>query len=140
MTGMDIRTFPRLRLIAGDAGRVSIVALADLLRDLDGLTAADHGDLLVTAEAGPRPWWQRLLGAERYVQICFALRWNGAEADLHFYDIDNSEHRVIDAATPAGNFFGEDDLPIRKELALRALRDFIATGQRPDYVTYRFAK
>lgn len=137
---MDFNQFGTVRIVIGEEDEVVDVSLPDLSEKVAEVASTHRGEMHAFADAGPRPLWHRLLGASRYIQSCFLLRWQGAAADLMLFDENNSEYRAILLDADPTSQLGEEAFPLAKELALTTLRDFIATGRRPDYLQYRFSK
>ena len=128
----------------------SMQALCSRIADAESFA---KGRLSVTVDAGPRPFWQRFLGAKRFVEIFFAVEWFEDYASLIFYDENASEYRVIDKAEPVTATaevrskiaHGEPDALaldecMHKARAFRAVAEFLQTGARPSWLSYHFVR
>ena len=128
----------------------SIAALRD---QIAASGSSEGGRLSVSADAGPRPLWQRLLGANRYVEMFFAVEWYQGHAALIFYDENSSEYRALDKEHPvapspeirARISHGESEPCPSEECmsqprAFRALAEFLQSGTRPTWLSYRYVR
>lgn len=115
-----------------------------------------EGGIYVKKDYGRRPikgWWQRLLlGAEVWdILPCFQLHWYLDYAALSFEDriycynaIDHRMYQPGDIPVKIRTRLNvEDANPTPREecmlkyRAFRAVREFIETGNRPDWLSYR---
>lgn len=128
----------------------TIQSLADLQERVAMAAKSSNGRLFLSADAGPRPLWQRILGAKRFVELLFAIEWCEGFATLMFYDENASEYRAIDKEHPVSP--SEDvrrriahgevlpcpvDECMEKTRAFRALSDFMSEGNRPEWLAYK---
>jgi hypothetical protein len=112
------------------------------------------GKIAFSADDGPRPWWQRFIfGAARYNRPYFRLEWSSDVYALIFYDDNASEYRVLSNVILENASeqlrkeisFGESQpLPIKycisKDIVLRAIKEFLNSGERPQWLEYEFVE
>jgi len=96
---MAIGQYSAWRLEVNDVGSV-VTSLDDLRYQIDVAASLSQGRIWVDADAGPRPLWQRLLGAKRYVEFFFSIEWFADYACLIFHHEDASEYRALDHSEP----------------------------------------
>jgi hypothetical protein len=122
--------------------------LSQLEQDLEG---AIH----VFKDYGKRPlrhWWQRLFRVADWHRVeSFTLFWYSQYAALTFYDEHSSEYHAIDQH-PARDVPTEIRLKLeeptpapseecmQKTRAFAAAREFIDTGKRPEWLSYRYVR
>lgn len=130
---------------------ISVSSVAELRRQIAHAKDVESGRLSVCIDAGPRPWWHRFFGAERYTVSLFALEWYDQYASLIFHDEDWSEYRSIDRDQPVAPD-GEVRIKIahgevkphpidecmRKERAFSAVNSYLESGIRPGWLSYRY--
>jgi hypothetical protein len=112
-----------------------------------------QGRLWIGKDGGPRPWWHRMFGAQRWTDSIFAIEWHNDAAALIFHDDNWSEYRALRPKELAP--YSEDvrlkiahgesspaleDECISKELAFKAIKEALKYGQRPTWLNYRFVE
>lgn len=105
--------------------RIELESLDEVRRFVNDSEKAPTGELNITADIGPRPWWHQLFGARRYVWIYFIMSWKADTASLTFMDEDGAEYVATGTLT--------------KEQAFTAVREFLDTGERPANLAYEKA-
>ena len=137
-----------------DGNDQSFDTVNELILCVEKIQVSSSGKLSISYDDGPRPWWGRFLGlAPRYISGFTALQWCNDFSSLIFLDEDWSEYHVLDKTHPVNP---PDSLRLRidhgnltpraiedcmgKERAFRALREALQTGERPDWVSYRFVE
>lgn len=149
---LDIRTFLEWQAELNDS-QVTIHTAQQLVDFLNRAESLPSGTLSLSADAGPRPWWERLFGAKRFVVSFFAMDWSQDCASLIFHDENGSEYRVLDLdhpVTPDDSVrrqiaHGEltphpIDECLTKERAFAGVRYFVSSGQRPEWFDYRYVR
>jgi hypothetical protein len=114
------------------------------------------GHLVIDKDYGlfrPR-WWERLLGRSgRDRRVCFMLGWRGSYARLDFMDDCGSVYIALDHEQPVDapedirlQLSGGEPTPappeecMQKTRAFAAAREFIDTGTRPEWLSYRYVR
>ncbi len=104
-----------------------------------------------------RTWWERLFSGRLVWERmeCFTLYWYDEYAALVFSDEQSSEYHAIDHQHPMVDVpteirirlnANEDGSPIpseeclQKSRAFAAAREFIDTGVRPEWLSYRYVR
>lgn len=149
---MDIRTAASWIIELNEVDS-RIEKLAELSAHIDGAESLPQGSLSIYSDVGPRPLWQRMFGAKRIVVSYFSLEWYAEFASLIFHDDDWSEFRSLDQECPVAPpsdvrlkiAHGElkphpQEECLMKSRAFEAVRAFIACGDRPSWLTYRFVR
>jgi hypothetical protein len=135
-----------------DGDDVPAATMAELKEHIANAERLEGGTLAVYADGGPRPWWHRLFGLQRRFVLCyFMLEWCGDYASLMFLDENWSEYRAIDEAHPVNpseeirvKIAHGEVIPhpvnecMKKERAFAAVRAFLDSGLRPEWLKYRF--
>lgn len=112
------------------------------------------GRLTLMADDGARPWWQRyLFGLKRFHRLLLSCEWSGDIAGLNLYDENSSEYRArplarlenVAASSKAMIRFGEaqpidDNFLVLKEDLKTAVKQFLASGVRPECFNYEFVE
>jgi hypothetical protein len=137
---MDVRSAKRWILTLND-----VESLLDSIQKLGQLVvqakSLENGRLTVCADGGERPWWHRILGARRWVISFFALDWKENRARLIFHDEDWSEYRASDPAQlKSDDVVKTMDEWIVKDRAFEAVLEFLESGSRPSWLSYRFVE
>lgn len=125
---------------------------------LDEQDQLDNGQVFVQKEHGMirARWWQRVFGSPAYIrdlEFCFMLDWHGPYASLVFLDGAGSEYRALDLKQPVDapeeirlQLSGGEPTPapakecMQKTRAFAAVREFIDTGMRPEWLSYRYVR
>lgn len=131
----------------------TVSSLKALVEQLALAERLPQGRLALSADAGPRPLWQRILGARRWVDIFFAVEWYGEYASLIFLDENGSEYRALDHVAPVSPSeevrtkiaHGEIrphliEECMGKDRAFTAIREFLQSGERPAWLRYRYVR
>ena len=121
-----------------------------LVAHLAALEQEASGHLWVLTDRGPTKGWRRFFGPKRDVTPCFTVEWDTGFASLIFLDDSWSEYRAIDSGQPVSP---SEEIRLRishgeptphpteqcmdKARAFAAMREFIASGDRPDWLTYK---
>ncbi|MDX1584383.1 MAG: hypothetical protein R3338_12365 [Thermoanaerobaculia bacterium] len=124
---------------------------AAVLDCLEQLSESRSGAVTVWQDMGSRPWWQRFLGlGARDLNQRLALQWCEDAAALIFFDDDAGEHRVLDRDHPV---HASEDVRLRlshgesspappeecmpTDRSWLAIREFMLSGRRPRWLSYR---
>ena len=136
---MDIRSAKRWTLVLNNVESLldSLTKVGQLVAQAESL---ETGRLTVCADGGERPWWHRILGAPRWVISFFALDWRENRARLIFHDEDWSEYRATDPGEFTDGARKPEDEWIAKDRAFEAVREFLESGSRPSWLSYRFVE
>ena len=126
----------------------------DLIAHLSTLEPLAAGSLSVQVDRGPTKGWLRFLGgAKRDIEPCFTVEWAGSYASLIFHDDAWSEYRAIDHEQPV--VASEDERRkiahgelaphpteecMAKTRAFVAIREFLESGARPNWLRYRYVE
>jgi len=148
--GMDIRTTSPW-IVESNGVDDMVATMDDVSRQLSVAEQSAEGSLSICADLGPRPLWQRILGAKRNVISYFMLEWADGYASLIFHDEKWSEFRAIDKEHPVAPSestrlkMAHGELrphPIEecmeKKRAFDAVRHLLQTGERPSWLSYRY--
>lgn len=135
------------------AEQTTVTSLDELRSRVSDAASLESGRLFLCADAGPRPFWQRIFGVSRYSDFLFAIEWFDDYASLIFLDPNASEYRALDTGQPVRPpedirrriAHGEVQPPPAEECmlkvrAFRALEDFLRTGERPEWLSYRLVE
>ena len=142
---------------AEDAEPIYFRSTEELKSFLVELERREAGQLHVFKDYGKRPlrwWWQRLFRvADWHTLPCLTLFWCDRYATLMFHDEASSEYHAL-APSPVAdvpteirlllNF--EEPTPasseecLQKTRAFAAAREFIDTGVRPEWLSYRYVR
>ncbi|WP_397574034.1 hypothetical protein [Silanimonas sp.] len=131
---IQLRRFSEWQLSVDDDGPVVYRDLALVLKAITEATSRSIGGLHLLSDDGPRPFWQRVLGASRYVRTHLTLEWSPDGARLSFSDENNSEHRVLRDLT------GGDDEVISLDRALQLIEYAIAHDALPSDTRFRYVR
>lgn len=101
MVIMDIVRHTLLVVNLNDIDRKEVTSISDVRAIVFAAKELEVGSLWVSADGGSRPWWHRLLGANRWVIPYFSLAWSGDAAVLTFLDEDASEYKAADRDGPS---------------------------------------
>jgi hypothetical protein len=123
----------------------------EMATHLDGLEKLPDGRLSLMVDHGPVTGWRRVFGVKRDVSGCFSVEWYSHYASLIFLGDSWSEYRVRDTARPVqssdddrtriahGEFQAHPiDECMEKGRAFTAIREYLKTGERPTWLTYKF--
>ena len=149
---MALTQYNAWRLEVNDSASV-VTSISELRRKIANASSLSEGRIWLAADAGPRPIWQRVLGAKRYVELFFSIEWCAEYASLIFHDENASEHRVIDQSQPVSpsieirSKISHDEVkpcPVDecmvKNRGFLAIDEFLSNGAKPQWVTYRFVR
>ncbi|MFC1851247.1 hypothetical protein ACFL27_13710 [candidate division CSSED10-310 bacterium] len=130
-----------------------IDSLDEVRKKVVAAQSLDQGSINLCAAAGPRPWWHRIFGTDRFIRSYFICEWYGDFAAIIFLDEKGSEYRAIDEENQTnvdvevrknisfGNYVALQEIYcLTKRRAFSALIEFIETGIRPDWLSYKFFK
>ena len=120
------------------------------------LEQTESGHLVIYKDCGLfRPhWWERLLGRSGWDRrVCFILDWRGSYARLDFLDKRGSVYTALDHEQPVDTpeeirfqLSGGEPTPappeecMQKARAFAAAGEFIDTGMRPEWLSYRYVR
>lgn len=149
---MNPSSEPRWFLTLNDMN-IPVSSVTAILHEVDKAERLADGRFVVSYDDGPTPWWRRMLGNNRYVSGLFALEWTGNYAKLIFLDENWSEHHVSDKeqfADPGDTVRTKishgASVPCNpkecmdKTRAFIAIRETLSSGNRPEWLSYRFVQ
>lgn len=140
-------------LVEIDGVKINVDCIKDLIGVISEAEQSKTGSLWIGKDDGPRPLWQRLLGLRNYINALLTVEWDGESASLIFFDENASEYRALGSNENASKnnvnreriTHGElqavaSDECIDRARAFLAINEFIETGSRPIWLSYRFVK
>jgi hypothetical protein len=150
---MDMSSHSKYFLSAGDQ-EVEFNSFSEACEAIEKALSQQKGKLSLSADDGLRPWWQRFIfGANNYIRIYFAIEWDSNFSGLIFHDENSSEYRVLsnepitEVAESIRNqiSFGEPEpletkYCLASEVAFKALRKFIDSGAKPEWLKFEFVQ
>jgi hypothetical protein len=133
---------------------VEFDSLSDIKETLITAFDSKSGKVSLSADDGLRPWWQRFIfGANNYVRMYFAIEWRSDISGLIFHDENASEYRALSEPTCGKideyirkeiSFEEHEPLSLKyclaKEIAVKAIIEFIEKGEKPKWITYEFVQ
>jgi len=137
-----------------DDKEVEFESFSDSKEALMSAFNSKSGKVSFSADDGLRPWWQRFIfGANNYVRMYFAIEWSNDISGLIFHDENASEYRAL-AESPSleideeirKKISFEEHEPLSqkyclaKEMAEKAIIEFLENGEKPQWVTYEFVQ
>ena len=129
----------------------TLATAADVADAVRRCRTVPAGTLWISFDDGPRPWWQRFLGASpRYVSGFATITWSDGFAILMFLDDAWSEFRASDPEQPVEPALairerlanGEPSPPAPEECmsaerAFDAVLEALGSGSRPRWLRYQ---
>jgi len=150
---MELREHSKYFLGIGDDDLV-LESYEDLVEKLQSQIISEEGVVSLAADDGQRPWWQRFIfGAKIYVRSYLTFEWKNGTCGLIFHDENTSEYRALSKFEPKDVSestrkkisFGEYEpldkkYCIEKELAVKAINEYLDSGIMPTWLEYDFTK
>ncbi|GAA3927602.1 hypothetical protein [Litoribacillus peritrichatus] len=150
---MEMFSHPKYFVSAGDQ-ELMFNSFSEALETIDNALSQQKGKLSLSADDGLRPWWQRFVfGASNYIRMYLALEWDSNFSGLIFYDENSSEYRALsngpnsEVAESIRNqiSFGEPEpleakYCLASEVAFKAIREFMDSGAKPEWLNYEFVQ
>jgi len=150
---MDMYSHPKYFVSAGDQ-QLTFNSFSEPLEAIDIALSQQKGKLSLSADDGLRPWWQKFVfGASNYIRMYFVLEWDSNFSGLIFHDENSSEYRVLssepntEVAESIRNqiSFGEPEpletkYCLANEVAFKALREFMDSGAKPEWLKFEFVQ
>lgn len=150
---MDMHSHPKYFVSVGER-ELTFNSFSDALDVIVSALSQKKGKLSLSADDGLRPLWQRFLfGASNYRRMYFVLEWDSNFSGLIFHDENSSEYRAL-SSTPNTQAvesirnqisFGESEpleakYCLASEVAFKALREFMDSGAKPEWLKFEFVR
>jgi hypothetical protein len=150
---MNLASHPKYFLSLDDKG-VEFESFSDIKEALMTALSSTSGKISLSADDGLRPWWQRFIfGSNSYVRMYLAIEWSSDIAGLIFHDESASEYRALSESTCGKidedirkeiSFEEHEPLSLKyclaKEIAVKAIIEFLEKGEKPKWITYEFVQ
>lgn len=150
---MDMYSHPKY-FVSADDQELTFNSFSETLEAIERTLSQQEGKLSLSADDGLRPWWQRFVfGASNYTRMYFVLEWGSKFSGLIFHDENSSEYRALsnepnaEIAESIRNkiSFGEHEpletkYCLTNEVAFKALREFMGSGAKPEWLKFEFVQ
>ncbi len=133
---------------------IELTDMSEVRQKIDEVLRSSKGSISFAADDGQRPWWQRFIfGSKIYVRSYFLFEWFEETCGLIFQDENASEYRVLsneqpeDTSEKTRKYISfseykplETKYCLTKEIAMKAIENFLESGERPDWLEYEFVE